>query len=175
MGINHRNVRQVLNCGPDAPGPLFIFAWFVCFVHPPSRIAGLRRTGGQNFCARAINPSGALQNKKNRTTCAARVNKNWSAQSSGNHAHDPGHELAAEKVHPSALPVEEGHALITVALDLHRDARGRQATVVFLRRVRYFLLHKMNIHRNEGKRSLYFNIYFPKDVWILEEIAAFIG
>jgi len=82
-----------------------------------------------------------LQNKKTRTTCAAWVNQEPVSSIKREHAQDPGHELAAEKVHPSALAVEEGHALETVALDLYRHAHGRPGAVVLLRRVRCFLIH----------------------------------
>jgi hypothetical protein len=59
---------------------------------------------------------------KTRASYDTRVNKNWSAPSSENHAKDSRHEFTTEKIHPSALPVTKGHALEAVTLDLHRQA-----------------------------------------------------
>jgi hypothetical protein len=71
--------------------------------------------------------SGALALKTNtRTPYAARVNKNRSAQSSGNHAKDRGRKLASEKIHPSVLPGTKGRASEAVTLDLHRQAQNQQ-------------------------------------------------
>ena len=86
--------------------------------------------------------SGALALKTNtRTPCDARVNKNWSAQSSGNHAKNSRHEFTTEKIHPSALPVTKGHALEAVTLDLHRQAQNRQWPVFIFFEFLSFVLH----------------------------------
>jgi hypothetical protein len=76
-----------------------------------------------------------------RTPCNARVNINWLAQSSGNHAKDSRHEFTTEKIHPSALPVTKGHAPEAVTLDLHRQAQNRQWPVIIYFKSLSFVLH----------------------------------
>ncbi|MGD0207985.1 MAG: hypothetical protein ABSC89_10305 [Verrucomicrobiota bacterium] len=105
--------------------------------HPPSLHYGAARDAK----IRKVY-SGALALKTNtRTSCDARVNKNWSAPSSGNHAKDSRHELATEKIHPSALPVTKGHAPEAVTLDLHRQAQNRQWPVFVFFEFLSFILH----------------------------------
>jgi len=63
------------------------------------------------------------------TPCDTRVSQDRLVPSTGNHAQDSRQEFAAEKIHPSALPISKGHALETVTLDLHRQAQNRQCPV----------------------------------------------
>ena len=67
---------------------------------------------------------------------------NLSISSSRDHAEDLVYELAGEQIHPPAFPVKKGHAFVTVALDLDRQTRYRSGAVVFLPRVRHFIIHR---------------------------------
>jgi hypothetical protein len=109
--------------------------------------------------------SGALALKTNtRTPCDARVDKNWSAQSSGNHAKDSRHEFTTEKIHPSALPVTKGHAPEAVTLDLHRQAKNRQWPVFIFFEFLNFVLHATT-YAGIRESAHFISIYIPRRMW----------
>jgi hypothetical protein len=109
--------------------------------------------------------SGALALKTNtRTPCDARVNKNWSAQSSGNHAKDSRHEFTTEKIHPSALPVTKGHAPEAVTLDLHRQAKNRQWPVFVFFEFLNFVLHATT-YAGIKESAHFISIYISRRMW----------
>ncbi|MGA3285040.1 MAG: hypothetical protein ABSD57_11360 [Verrucomicrobiota bacterium] len=105
-----------------------VLGWIVAFRIdiPCVRAFALLRPGVKNKYPRALRRAGE---------------KNWSAQSSGNHAKDSRHEFTTEKIHPSALPVTKGHAPEAVTLDLHRQAQNRQWPVLILFKFLNFVLH----------------------------------
>jgi len=109
--------------------------------------------------------SGALALKTNtRTPCDARVNKNWSAQSSGNHAKDSRYEFTTEKIHPSALPVTKGHTPEAVTLDLHRQAKNRQWPVFIFFEFLNFVLHATT-YAGIKESAHFISTYISRRMW----------
>ena len=151
---------------PDRRWYHFTSAFFLS-ASPSGTVAGVCR--GIHFQRRDAKIqkvfSGALALKTNtRTPCDAQVNKNWPAQSSGNHAKDPGHELATEKIHPSALPVTKGHAPEAVTLDLHRQAKNRQWPVFIFFEFLNFVLHATT-YAGIRESAHFISIYIPRRMW----------